>query len=367
MRDRFECAGEPLEINGLVVPNRIVFPAIMTGYSNSDGTVSDRELKFYEAIARSRVGLVIVGATAIEPAGVGFMGNSRIDSDTYVEGLERLFHLIKAQGCVAGIQLYHAGCRTNSARTGGRPIVAPSAIPPPEGGPTPRELTSDEIANLEEAFVRATERAVAAGADFIEYHAAHGVLINQFLSPLFNQRSDEYGGPLQNRARFALNILDGARRLLGTGPVLGFRINAVEFAERGLTLDESKELARMFVEHGSNYVDVSAWGNPRAIVKEMKKGTFVQMAAAIKEVVDVPVVCVGGIKHLEQAERILSDGAADLVAIGRGLIADPLLVAKILDRKEDEINECLDCWKCLGSVGDDQGKGMECPQNPDLP
>jgi len=219
----------PLEIRDIVIPNRIVFPPIVTGYSNADGSIGDRQKNFYKTIAQGGVGLVIIGATAVTEDGPLTRRCSRIDKDDYIKGLSDLFATIKAEGSVAGIQLVHAGRQTNTRRTGGLPIVAPSAIPCPVNGVMPRELSINEIKNLENAFIQATERALEAGADFIEYHAAHGYLINQFLSPFSNKRSDEYGGSVENRARFALNIIKGARERIGVKPVLGFRISAVEF------------------------------------------------------------------------------------------------------------------------------------------
>jgi 2,4-dienoyl-CoA reductase-like NADH-dependent reductase (Old Yellow Enzyme family) len=320
-------------------------------------------------IAKSGVGLVIVGGTAVSQEGLLTIRCSRIDNHDHIKGLSGLFAVIKAAGSAAGIQLAHAGRQTNTYRTGGLPTVAPSAIACPVGGVTPRELSVEEIKNLEEVFVKATERALKAGAELIEYHAAHGYLINQFLSRFSNKRSDEYGGSLENRARFALNIIKRARKHLGEDPVLGFRISAVEFVKDGFTLEEAKKVGRWLVDHGSDFIHVSA-GIPAVEWKlrneEMEKGTFVEFSASIKEVVEVPVICVGGITSLEQAERILERGAADLVAMGRALIADPRLIHKTLRNQEDSIVKCIKCRRCNEAIQDDEGNGMECSQNPFL-
>ncbi|MHC4216079.1 MAG: oxidoreductase [Planctomycetota bacterium] len=360
----------PLKIKDIVIPNRIVFPPIVTGYSNADGSIGDRQRNFYKTIAQGGVGLVIIGATAVAEDGLITMRCSRIDKDDYIKDLSELFDSIKAEGSVAGIQLVHAGRQTNTRRTGGLPTVAPSAIPCPISGVMPRELNIVEIKNLENAFAQATERALEAGADFIEYHAAHGYLINQFLSPFSNKRADEYGGSLENRARFALNIIKGARERVGVKPVLGFRISAVEFIEGGFTLEEAKKVCQWMVDHGSDFVHVSAgisaveW---EIRSREMEKGTFIQLAASIKEVVDVPIICVGAITSLKQAEGILVNGFADLVAMGRALIADPRLITKTLQYQVDSIVDCDNCRNCLHTIMDDEGNGMECSQNPDLP
>jgi len=310
--------------------------------------------------------MIIVGATAVAPEGVGWMGNTRIDRDDHIEGLERLFNLIKAEGSVAGIQLYHAGSKTTKNRTGGLDLVAPSAVEHPEGSGVPHELTVKEIRQLEETFVKAAKRAFAAGADFVEFHGAHGYLINQFLSPLFNKRTDEYGGSLENRARFGLNIIKRVREVVGPDQVLGIRISAVEFTEGGYQIEESQKFCRWFVDEGIDFLDVSAEMTPEG-VDEMFKGAFLGFASAIKEAVDVPVICVGAIKSLERIEEILGEGRADMVAVCRALVADPGLITKTLKRKEADIIECLDCFECGVTIGDDDGDGMKCPQNPDLP
>lgn len=368
--DRFPNVFKPLEIKDLVIRNRIVFPPTVTGYSNADGSIGDRHKSYYRTIAQAGVGLIIIGAAAVTQDGSLTMGCTRIDKDDYIEGISDLFALIKAEGCVAGIQLAHAGRQTNTRRIGTLSTVAPSAIACPVNGVMPRELSIEEIKDLENAFVRATERALKAGVDLIEYHAAHGYLINQFLSPFSNKRSDEYGGSLENRARFAINIIKEARERVGFKPVLGFRISADEFMEGGFTLEEAKKVCRWMVDNGSDFIDVSA-GTPAVDWEirsgEMEKGTYVRLAASIKEVVGVPVICVGRITSLEQAETILAKGSADLVAMARAFIADPLLISKTLQNQADSIVECINCRNCFHTIMDDEGDGMECNQNPDLP
>lgn len=362
---RFPKIHEPLSIRDLVVPNRIVFPPFVTGYSNGDGSIGERQVSFYRTIAKSGVGMVIVGASAVAPEGTGCICTTRIDRDEHIPGLTKLFSGIKAEGCAAGIQLYHCGLATNTRRTNGLPIVAPSALPY-DGSGTAHELTVEEITGLEDAFAQAAKRAFTAGADFIEIHAAHGYLINQFLSPVYNKRTDQYGGTLENRARFALNIIDQTRKAIGSGPVIGIRVSAVEYQDGGYPIEDAKAFSKWMVEKGVDFVHVSATMTPRGI-RAMNKGAFVQLASRIKEAVDVPVICVGAIRELGQAEEIVAKGSADLVAIGRALVADPELIGKATNGKDTEIIECLDCWECIATIFDDDGNGMKCPQNPVLP
>ncbi|MFO7963186.1 MAG: NADH:flavin oxidoreductase [Desulfobacterales bacterium] len=364
--NRYALLNRNTAIRGLALSNRIVFPPFVTGYSSNDGMVTDRQVKFYKEIAAGGPGLVIVGATAVSPDGTGWMGNTRIDNDNAISGLKNLFDAIKAEGAAAGIQLYHCGVSTNTERTGGRPLVAPSAVPYPDGSGTAVALTREDIDILEEAFAGSAERAFEAGADLVEIHCAHGYLIDQFLSPLSNRRTDEYGGSLENRARFALNIIEKTRRAVGPDNIVGVRIGADEFAEGGYGLDESGIFSRWMAQKGADFIHVSGGMNQKGL-EAMNKGVFVQMAAEIKKGVDVPVICVGNIKNLARAEEIIASGAADLVAMGRALVADPGLIRKSFSGNEDQIVDCVDCLECILSIGNDSGNGMTCCQNPNLP
>jgi 2,4-dienoyl-CoA reductase-like NADH-dependent reductase (Old Yellow Enzyme family) len=334
---RYDLVLRPLTIKNLTLPNRIVFPPFVTGYSSPDGTIHDRQIEFHKTIAASGVGMVIVGATAVAPEGKGYMGNTAIYNDKHIPGLERLFRETQSGSSVAvGIQLYHAGVTTNLKRTGGRPLVAPSPLKSPDTGGIARELTLEEVKDLEIAFVAGARRALSAGADFIEIHAAHGYLINQFLSPLTNKRTDEYGGSFENRARFGLNVMEETRNAVGEDAVVGVRINGDEFTEGGYMLSDAKVFAKWVADKGMDYIHVSGGVTPKGM-EELAKGTFTHLASAIRAEVDVPVICVGAIQTLDRAEAILSQGHADLVAIGRALVADPEMINKFLNGKDDDV------------------------------
>ena len=355
---------ESLKIKGVTIPNRIVFPPVVTNYSAIDGSISDQQISFYRKIAGAGVGLTIIGASSITPDGI-VSGMTRIDEDRYIPSLRRLFDVIREQGSVPGVQIVHPGRQTRSEITG-RETVSASAIPCPFLGETPRELTIAEIEELEDAFAQAIRRAVEAGAEVVEMHAAHGYLLCQFLSPLSNIRQDQYGGSPENRARFALNAIDKARDMVGPDKVLGFRISADEFLEGGLNIDESRVFAKMMLDHSADFINVSA-GTPASGPKrheEMEEGTYVRLAGEVKQVVNVPVICVGWVTGLDRAEEILVDGTADLVAICRALIADHDLLKKYYEGRVGEVVECIHCGECLESIFDDDP--MRCPQNPDL-
>jgi len=360
----FPRASEPLRIKGVTIPNRIVFPPFVTNYSARDGSISEKQIEFYRRIAAAGVGLTIIGASGATPDRMA-SGMTRIDDDRYIPGLRRLFDAIRQEGSVPGVQIVHPG-RQTTARVSGRQTVGPSAIPCPLWGETPRELTIGEIEELEDAFARAARRAVEAGAEVIEFHAAHGYLLFQFLSPLSNARKDRYGGSLENRARFAINSLDKTRALVGQDPVLGFRLSADEFVDGGLRIDESRVIAKRMAEHSSDFIDVSA-GTPASGPKryeEMEAGAYVRLAGEIKREVDVPVICVGWVIGLDRAEEILAQGTADLVAIGRALVADLDLLKKYRGGRAADVVECIHCRVCLDSIFRDEP--MCCTQNPNL-
>ncbi len=360
----YQKVNEPLKIKGVTIPNRIVFPPLVTNYSASDGSISDKQINFYSKIAGAGVGLTIIGAAGITPDGIT-AAMDRIDEDRFIPGLGRLFDVIREQGSVPGVQIVHPGRQTKSETTG-RETVGASAIPCPVWGETPRELTIAEIEELEDAFAQATRRAIEAGAEVIEFHAAHGYLLCQFLSPLSNVRQDQYGGSLENRARFALNAMDKARDMVGPDKVLGFRISADEFLEGGLNIGESRVLAKMMLDHSTDYISVSA-GTPASgpiRAEKMESGTYVRLAGEIKQEVNVPVICVGWVTGLDRAEEILAEGTADLVAICRALIVDHDLITKYYEDRVEDVVECNHCGDCLESIFDDDP--MRCAQNPDL-
>ena len=360
----FPRVNEPLKIKGVTIPNRIVFPPFVTNYSADDGSMADQQIDFFRKIAGAGVGLTIIGASGITPDRIA-KGMTRIDEDRFIPGLKRVFDVIKEEGSVPGIQIVHPG-RQTKFKVEGRDFVSASDVQCPFSGNIPRPLTIDEIEDLEEGFAQAARRALEAGAQFIEFHGAHGYLLCQFLSPLSNTRTDEYGGSLENRARFALNAIDRARDLVGPEPVIGFRISTEEFIDGGLNIDETRRLARMMVEHESDYVDVSA-GSPASgpvRYEKMEAGTYVRLAGEIKKEVDVPVICVGWITGLDRAEEILAEGTADLVAIGRSLVADHDLLKKYYNDQVEDVVECIHCGSCLEAVF--KNEGMICSQNPDL-
>jgi len=343
----FEHLMSPLIIDEMVIPNRIVFPAVHTGYTEPDGRISPKMERFYGEVARGGVGLTIVGATAVSYQGKLFSETPCIDDDRVLKGLAGVFRVIREHGSVPAIQLVFGG-RQNRAALEGMPIVAPSPIPCPALNIVPRELCLEEVVAIEDQFAEGAARAREAGAEMVQFHGAHGYLIHQFLSPLSNQRTDEYGGSIENRMRFLINIVRKSRQRAGDDFPLNCRINGEDFKEGGLTLDDALQIACALAKEGIKFLGVSGGvrGAEEERDKAMAAGHFRRLARSIRQAARVPVSCVGMITNLDTAEEILLEGASDMVAMAKSLIADPQLIQKSLRGKFETIKPCIRCGVC---------------------
>ena len=343
---------EPARIGGLNLRNRIVMPAMVTGFGNPDGTVSEDTRAYYIERAKGGVGLIIVESTAVAPGGRSSPFMLSIYRDDFIAGLRVLTDEVHCHGAKIAIQLVHCGRQGPSKFTKQQP-VAPSPIPY-KGGEMPRELTLDEIEEIIENFVEAARRAKDAGFDAVEIHGAHGYLISEFLSPRVNKRSDKYGGGIAGRAALAVEVVRRTRTKVGDDFPILFRISADEYLPGGLTLIESCVIARMLQEAGVNCINVSAATHESMDMfiqpGSVPPGCLVHLADAIKRVVDIPVITVGRIGDPLLAESILLQGKADLIAMGRALIVDPEVPKKALDGRLDEIRPCLACRHCLDKI-----------------
>ncbi|MBE9470236.1 MAG: FAD-dependent oxidoreductase [Chloroflexi bacterium] len=344
---------QPFRLGQLELRNRIVMPPMATRFSSEDGFVTEQLKDYYAARARGGVGLVIVEASCVDaPAGKGWQSQLMIDDDRFVRGLAELVHVVKEQGAKIAIQLHHAGSEARSSITGVQP-VAPSPIPRPDRE-MPRELTTEEVSELVLRFATAAQRADSAGFDGVEIHGAHGYLVAQFLSSFFNKRSDVYGGGIERRARFLSEIIQRTKELVGREYPVWCRMNGREFGARaGLSTEEAQEVARMVQNAGADAINVSvmAYGvSPRtAPPMAQPPGNLVRFAEAIKSVVAIPVIAVGRM-DAATAETVIEEGRADLIAIGRALIADPELPNKAASGKLDDIRPCIGCQTCLDCI-----------------
>ncbi|MBM3119760.1 MAG: FAD-dependent oxidoreductase [Chloroflexi bacterium] len=357
---------EPGRIGSMEVKNRLVMPPMATGLALKDGTVTDCQIDYYEERAKGGSGLVIVEITCVDsPVGKGNVRQIAIDDDRFIPGLTRLAEAIKRHGARAAIQLHHAGRQTSARWTGYQP-VAPSSIPMP-GGEQPRELTLKEIAILVTRFGEAAERAKRAGFDGVEIHGAHCYLICQFLSPLSNQRQDAYGGSIENRARFLLEVIKAIREGVGKDYPVWCRLSAVEIGvEGGITLEDTQVVAKMAEKAGVDAIHVSAHTIAPARRPPMAQPpcAFVPFAEGIKKVVSVPVIAVSRIPP-ELGEEVIREGKADFVAMGRPLLADPGLPQKVATGRMEDIRPCLYCLTCLDSLNW-RKEGVCCTVNPTL-
>ena len=364
---KFGALLQKIRVRDVIIPNRLALAPVNTSYTTSSNHVSDRLLRFHETIASGGIGLSIIGSTGVAQSGQVNPNGLMLHTDQHMIGLEKLFRTIKRQGSVAAIQLMHAGRQTHSAIAGSTP-VAPSSLPCPVIQEIPHELTVGEILDIEEQFAQAAYRAVSAGAEIIEIHGAHGYLVGEFVSPYSNKRQDRYGGSLANRLRFPLEVIEKVREKVGNTVPIMYRHSADEFVESGISLADSLAIAPALVAAGVDIISVSAgiYASRLRIIPPHDYGSAVYagLARAIKQVVEVPVAVAGNIWDLETANRIVAEGYADIVAIARALIADPLLVTKTLSGKTQQMVKCTGCGICdYGPRGEPY---MTCSVNPDL-
>lgn len=313
----------PLSFSGLSLRNRIAMPPMWSGQAGPDGSVTDAIVEYHRVRAEAGCGLVTVEHSFVHPSGRHSSTQLGVHDDALVPGLTRLATAIRSAGAVACLQISHAGSRTSSAVTGQTP-VAPSAIRHPcePQGEVPEALSGRALAEIISAFGAAAVRAREAGFDAVEIHAAHGFLLSQFLSPLTNDRTDEYGGTWQHRCQLHVEIAAEIRARVGGSLAVFVRLGACDELTGGLTLDEACRAAEQLVAAGVDLVSVSG-GLQGSRPAGREPGYFVPYAAAIKSFVKVPVMVTGGITEPPLADGIVRRGQADLVGIGRAMLADP--------------------------------------------
>ncbi|MFJ8005426.1 NADH:flavin oxidoreductase/NADH oxidase [Streptomyces fagopyri] len=330
---------EPITLRDLTIPNRVWMPP-MCQYSAapegpSTGAPNDWHFAHYAARATGGTGLIVVEATAVSPEGRISPYDLGIWNDTQVEAFRRITRFLRDQGTVPGIQLAHAGRKASTDRTwtGGAPVgegaygwqpLAPSALAFDERHPVPTELTVDGIREIAGRFADAARRALDAGFEVVEIHGAHGYLVNEFLSPHSNRRTDEYGGSYENRVRFALEVVDAVREVWPEDKPLFFRVSATDWLdEGGWGADDTVRLAALLREHGVDLLDVSTGGNASGVRIPVGPGYQVPFAARVRAETGLPVAAVGLITDAEQAEKIVANDEADAVLLGRELLRNP--------------------------------------------
>jgi len=312
---------DELKIMSYTLRNRIVLPPMATELAGPHGEVTEGHLRHYGVRSRC-VGMVIVEHSYILPDGKASPKQLGIWHDGLIPGLAKLSSTIKGGGAVAIIQINHAGGRADPKATGTKPI-APSPVLVPSGFDVAREVSEEDIERVLKAFTEAAERAIKSGFDGVEVHGAHGFLLNEFLSPITNKRTDSYGGSLENRMRFPLMVVENVRKVT-RGKLLLYRLGVDDMMEGGFTINEAEVFASKLVEYGVDVIDVSG-GLCGSRPPELQgiQGYFIHLAERIRRRVDVPVIGVGGIRDPCFANKVVAEGKVDLVAVGRAQLLDP--------------------------------------------
>ncbi|MBZ4666329.1 FAD-dependent oxidoreductase [Mahella sp.] len=355
-----------MHIGTMEVANRLVVPAMVMNFCNSDGTATEKFIAYHEAKAKGGWELIITEDYAVDPCGKGFPCIPGLWDNAQIESHSELTERVHKYGSKIVAQIYHAGRQTNHFITGMQP-VAPSPIPCPANQEIPHELTISEIHDIVNKYGDCALRAKEAGFDGVEVHGAHGYLVAQFMSPYSNKRTDEYGGSLLNRMRFPLEIISNIRAKAGNVFPIIFRISGDEFVPGGRTIEDTKAISVLLEQAGVNAIHVSAgvYASMQTIIPPaaVRHGWITDFAADVKKVVSIPVITVGRINDPIMAETIIASGKADFVAMGRASLADPELPNKAAAGRFDDINYCIGCLQgCIGSLN--KGNPGGCLVNP---
>ena len=367
MQSKYTHIFEPLTIKNMTLKNRIVMTPMGTNYGEQNGEMSFLHINYYEQRAKGGTGLLIVENASVDsPEGSNGTTQIRIDHDSYIPRLFKLSETVHKHGSCIAIQINHAGASAQSARTNMQPVSA-SNIPSKAGGEIPRPLEKEEILHIVKKYGEAAKRAQIAGFDAVEIHAGHSYLLSQFLSPITNKRTDEFGGSPENRARFAKMVIEEVRAQVGPFFPIFVRISADEFLEGGNTLEDTLDYLQYF-EKEVDVFDVSCGLNGsiqyQIDANYLEDGWRSYMAKAVKERYGKICITMGNIRDPQVAEDILERGDADLIGMGRGLIADPEWVNKVSFGDEKEIRKCISCN--IGCAGNRIGvnRPIRCTINP---
>jgi 2,4-dienoyl-CoA reductase-like NADH-dependent reductase (Old Yellow Enzyme family) len=354
---------EATEINGMKLPNRFVRSATWEGMAAEDGACKPELVELMAQLAQGGVGLIITSHAYVRPHGQAGPWQLGIYKDELIESLKEMVQAVHKYGASIALQISHGGFFA-SAKLIGQPPLAPSQVKGFAKSPR-REMIRSDVHDIVNAFGQAAYRAKEAGFDGLQIHAAHGYLLNQFLSPAFNRRTDEYGGSVENRARFLLEVLREVRAAVGSKFPVMVKLNSRDYLDGGLTLDDSLQVGSMLQEGGIDAIELSggtvipgkespSW---RGILSEEKEAYFRDAAKAFKEKLQVPLLLVGGIRSFHLAEQIIEKGYADYISMSRPFIREPTLVNR-WESGDLRKATCLSdskCWRPLLA-----GEGIRC-------
>ncbi len=349
---------EPCRIGGMELRNRFMRSATWDGSADSSGAVTDTSVALYRELGRGGVGLIVSGYAFISALGQASPGQYGIHSDDMLPGLHRLVQVAHQGGAKIAAQIVHAGINSRYLAQKGIKSLAVAEMPEVER--PHRQMTEEEIEEIISQFAAAAGRAVAAGFDAVQLHGAHGYLMSQFLSPLYNHRTDGWGGTAVKRRRFHLEVTKRVRRAVGGAFPLMIKLGVQDDREGGLSLEEGIETGRQMADNGIDAIEVSAGvGSPVQTTRQgdPERAYFRERAAALKRKVSVPVMLVGGIRSLEMAKSIVDSADADLISMCRPFIREPDLIRR-WQKGEVKPGKCISCNKCSAIVG--KGESLEC-------
>ncbi len=367
---KYEHLFSEIRIGSLVFKNRILFPPISTNFASPDGSVTPEFVYHYARRAKGGAAMITLENMCIEfPDARHGATQPRIDDDRFIPGLSLLAYEIHKYNSFAFMELTHPGLFSELEHSGGKTPVAPSDVDLRKDHLHPHVLSEDEIEHIADLFAQAALRAKKAHFDGVEIEAAHALLVNQFLSPVANKRTDKFGGSLENRMRFAAMIIEKIKDLCGKDFTVTARLGVIDFVNSGVDIKEGAKIAKAFEEAGyaAVHADVG-FGNKEYRLEPMQydEAWRVKYAEEVKkEGVKIPVIAVGMIRNPSVAEEIISSGKADLVALGRTLIADPDWPIKAETGKESEIKRCIGCSECI-KARHDEGTALRCGVNPNV-
>ncbi len=357
---------EPGKIGRLDIKNRVVVTPAGFAWGDSAGGVGEQLFDYLEERAKGGAGIVMPGVVLVDTK-TGRANPTEVVLENHYQCMtfEKLSRMIHKYDAKIFIQLHHPGATTNATNKGGEPAWAPSECACSDGS-TAHAMTKDEIAYIVSRFANTAKLAKKAGCDGVEIHTAHGYLLGQFLSPIYNKRTDEYGGELENRCRIVKEVYEAVRKEVGPNFVVGIRVSADEFIEGGNTLKEGVEMAKIWDAMGVDYINVNCGLQATSFYNReppsFKQGWKRNLATSVKAVVKCPVIAVNTIKKPEFAESLLEDGVSDFVGLTRGHIADPHWLRKVAEGREDEIRTCISCLNCMHTAV--QGIQPTCTVNP---
>ena len=374
---QYEHLFSPGQIGKVTLKNRLVMSPMGIGLANLDGTPSEDMIAFYEARAIGGAGLILPEITRIDDVtGAGLMRQLSVTQDRHIQPLSRLAQAVHKHGAKIFIQLHHPGRETVSALLGGQSVVSASAIPCKYLQQETRALETAEVKALVQKFIDGAVRVQKAGCDGVELHAAHGYLLQQFLSPYTNKRTDEYGGSFENRLRMIAEIIAGIRAACGPDFPISVRLSVEEFLDKtGVTEDyihiqDGVKIAMALEGLGVDVLNVSCglYETGSVCVEPISypQGWRRGLIKAVKDHVGIPVIGVSVLREPEVAEAFLADGVEDFVSMGRSWLCDENWGRKVLEGREKELRKCISCLRCFESLNQWNGAGMppECAQNP---